>query len=493
MIIPVVVLECALSLALHQSVPSAAKQKDLINILFDEKEVSQIRLSTIFLLGVAKFILTALCCSLPLPSGLFTPVFTIGALTGRLFGQGVTTISAAYFNNAISFSAGEFAVAGAAAFAGGVTRSIATAAIVMELTGQLHLQIPVAICVLASYFVSNRFAPAVYDVLVKEHRLPHLPKLPFTAVEVSVADAMTPADPSLCATREMDITALRALVQRTALMGAHAMVPVVAGAGAGDAAPMQLDGEMQRRHLAEALREIDATVDALERLGGSAALAGALSGLGGKQRRRVSSSYGSVFNEDGVGGMGNDALLEGGGGHGRATPMVLLRRPSFSLVVLEERGAARVAEGDGDGDAAASATAATTAALSAALQPAADAQRRTSLEALVRVAVSFEDESAKHRAAAASVLDSVEPRGSPTSQRSRAPTESGALCFKLQLGTGAPMQLVTRSSLVQAELLFRMLRMRRCYIVTPNGALVGTLSRDDFVRVADKLHEKKHS
>ena len=171
-VIPVVILECALSIGLHRSVPSAAKQKNLINILFDEKQVSQIRLSTIFTLGVSKFILTALCCSLPLPSGLFTPVFTIGALIGRLFGQGVTAISAAYFHHSISFSAGEFAVAGAAAFAGGVTRSIATAAIVMELTGQLHLQIPVAVCVLASYFVSNRFASAVYDVLIKEHGLP---------------------------------------------------------------------------------------------------------------------------------------------------------------------------------------------------------------------------------------------------------------------------------------------------------------------------------
>ena len=191
--------------------------------------------------------------------------------------------------------------------------------------------------------------------------------------------------------------------------------------------------------------------------------------------------------------MRDDVLLDGAEGHSHATPMVLLRRPSFSLVVLEERGAARVAEGDGDAaaSATAAAVAAATAALSAALQPVADAQQRANLEALVRVVISFEDESARHRAAAASVLDSVEPRGDPTSPRSRAPTESGTLRFMLQLGTGAPMQLVTRSSLVQAELLFRMLRMRRCYIVTPNGALVGTLGRDDFVRVADKLHEKK--
>ena len=170
-LVPVVLLECALSLSLHRTVPAAAKQKDLITLLFDEKEVSQIKLPTILVLFCAKFVLTALCCSLPLPSGLFTPVFTVGALSGRLFGQGVTALSS-YYGTSLTFSAGEFAVAGAAAFAGGVTRSIATAAIVMELTGQLHLQIPVAVCVLASYFVSNRFAPAVYDVLVKEHRLP---------------------------------------------------------------------------------------------------------------------------------------------------------------------------------------------------------------------------------------------------------------------------------------------------------------------------------
>ena len=89
-------------------------------------------------------------------------------------------------------------------------------------------------------------------------------------------------------------------------------------------------------------------------------------------------------------------------------------------------------------------------------------------------------------AAAAAALSSEESGGG-----NAADTGGVGLCFKLMVGTGAPMQLVMRTSLVQAELLFRMLRMRRCYVVNPGGVLVGTLTRADFVRVTDALKMAK--
>ena len=52
-------------------------------------------------------------------------------------------------------TAGGYAVVGAAAMAAGVTRTISTAVIVFELTGQLNHMLPVLVAVLAACGVGN--------------------------------------------------------------------------------------------------------------------------------------------------------------------------------------------------------------------------------------------------------------------------------------------------------------------------------------------------
>ena len=266
----------------------------------------------------------------------------------------------------------------------------------------------------------------------------------------------------------MTVSQLRLLVAETGA-AAQTTVPVVAGekSGSAIASPMQLDGEMHRRHLVEALEEIDATVLALaqrdEHYSGTSSSSSSSSSRSAPLIAGGSAAYGSTVRDSA------DA------------PMVLLRRPSFSLVV----------EGCVD-------------------------ESREAIEKAATVQISFEDESARHRLAAARVLNSSSSvpliEGTPRDSILRLDTaaaaaaalsseESGGgnaadtggvgLCFKLMVGTGAPMQLVMRTSLVQAELLFRMLRMRRCYVVNPGGVLVGTLTRADFVRVTDALKMAK--
>ena len=61
---------------------------------------------------------------------------------------------------------------------GGTFRAISTAVIVLELTGDLTLQLPVAVSVVAAYFVANRLSPPLYDVLTKLSAVPHVPELP---------------------------------------------------------------------------------------------------------------------------------------------------------------------------------------------------------------------------------------------------------------------------------------------------------------------------
>ena len=64
------------------------------------------------------------------------------------------------------------AVVAAAAMASGVTRTVSTSVIVLELTGQPHLQIPVTVAVLAAIFVGDKISKSIYDCLLLSQHLP---------------------------------------------------------------------------------------------------------------------------------------------------------------------------------------------------------------------------------------------------------------------------------------------------------------------------------
>ena len=64
-------------------------------------------------------------------------------------------------------TAGGYAVVGAAAMAAGVTRTISTAVIVFELTGQLNHMLPVLVAVLLACGVGNLINNSIYDTMMK--------------------------------------------------------------------------------------------------------------------------------------------------------------------------------------------------------------------------------------------------------------------------------------------------------------------------------------
>lgn len=124
-----------------------------------------------------KFFLAPLAVSLPIPAGVFVPVFVLGAGVGRLGGElmaeafpwddavidlnatGVPCVSDVEYDGIVP---GGYAVVGAAALAGAVTQTISTSVIVFELTGQLHHILPVMICVLIANMICQvRYVPAL--------------------------------------------------------------------------------------------------------------------------------------------------------------------------------------------------------------------------------------------------------------------------------------------------------------------------------------------
>lgn len=104
-------------------------------------------------------------------AGVFGPVFLEGAFLGRLFGD----LMAVIFPN-LGVSPTAYAIVGAAAFASGVTRTISTALIVVELTYRVNLLIPVLLAVLLANFVGRLLSLSVYSVMIQAKDLPQLPR-----------------------------------------------------------------------------------------------------------------------------------------------------------------------------------------------------------------------------------------------------------------------------------------------------------------------------
>ena len=130
--------------------------------------------------ATCKFVFTCLAVGCPISCGVFTPVFLIGAAVGRCYGEVLNHLtpesmqapahhaaasprcSRAHsatgptFHVAPQITAGGYAVVGAAAMAAGVTRTVSTAVIVFELTGQLNHMLPVLVAVLFACAVRDR-------------------------------------------------------------------------------------------------------------------------------------------------------------------------------------------------------------------------------------------------------------------------------------------------------------------------------------------------
>ena len=113
-----------------------------------------------------KFIFTAISITLPIPAGVFGPVFIIGAALGRFVGE---TLGMLFPAIASAHVAGGFAVVGAAAVSGAVTRTVSTSVIVFELTTQLSHMLPVLVAVLLAYAVAqvprNVLCPDLWPML----------------------------------------------------------------------------------------------------------------------------------------------------------------------------------------------------------------------------------------------------------------------------------------------------------------------------------------
>eukprot|EP00744_Colponema_vietnamica_P001770 GILI01002893.1.p1 GENE.GILI01002893.1~~GILI01002893.1.p1 ORF type:complete len:747 (+),score=200.05 GILI01002893.1:79-2319(+) len=119
---------------------------------------------------VTKLVFSCLGISCPIPSGTFIPIFTLGAVFGRLYGEVWTLIAPVG-------APGGYAVAGACGLIAGATHTLSVGVIAFELTGQLNHMLPVLIVVLIAYSVGSSLSLALYDMLLDMKGIPSLPTL----------------------------------------------------------------------------------------------------------------------------------------------------------------------------------------------------------------------------------------------------------------------------------------------------------------------------
>eukprot|EP00300_Choanocystis_sp_HF-7_P012524 c17924_g1_i3.p1 GENE.c17924_g1_i3~~c17924_g1_i3.p1 ORF type:complete len:989 (+),score=232.05 c17924_g1_i3:441-2969(+) len=126
------------------------------------------------ILLVVKTIITLFCNGVSAPTGVFTPVFVLGAAVGRLFGEAMAMRYPNGFDGKTHINAAGYALVGAAALTSGATHAISTAIIVFELTGELRHAIPTLVASMLAISVGRALTPSAYDLVLLLRNLPYL-------------------------------------------------------------------------------------------------------------------------------------------------------------------------------------------------------------------------------------------------------------------------------------------------------------------------------
>jgi len=140
---------------------------------------------SLLLCASIKFVLTLFTFGLKVPGGIFVPSLTIGALYGRAVGFSVQTLHHYYGDNYVfdacrhtttCINPAIYAIVGAAATLGGVTRmTVSLVVIMIEVTNGLQYVLPIMFAVIISKFVADALGDE--SIYIEHIRLNGLPLL----------------------------------------------------------------------------------------------------------------------------------------------------------------------------------------------------------------------------------------------------------------------------------------------------------------------------
>jgi chloride channel 7 len=135
---------------------------------------------SLFVYTIVIFILAVITYGIAVPSGLFVPCILIGCGFGRLFGE---VMKHHVFPDA-NVAAGPYALMGAVAMLGGVSRmTISLTVILMETTQNVQFLLPIMLVLTVSKWVGDFFNISLYDLHVELKCMPFVESTPPTGME----------------------------------------------------------------------------------------------------------------------------------------------------------------------------------------------------------------------------------------------------------------------------------------------------------------------
>ena len=158
---------------------------DTLRQLFKNKSLDDLFVGQSVLLGLiilflARFMITSLSISMPVPVGLFATNIIIGAAFGRLFGEIIQTMG-------IESTVGPngFAIIGGASYVASLTQTFSASIVVMELIDNTQLLIPILMATVLSISLCRLFTVGIYDRLAQVNNLPLFPEIHYTKNETA--------------------------------------------------------------------------------------------------------------------------------------------------------------------------------------------------------------------------------------------------------------------------------------------------------------------
>ncbi|KAK6167989.1 hypothetical protein SNE40_021902 [Patella caerulea] len=176
-----------------------------------------------------KSLITIFTFGIKVPCGLFIPSMAVGAILGRVMGIGVEQLVMAYPNSPLfsnmcqsrqicTVTPGLYAMVGAAAALGGVTRMTVSLVVIMfELTGGLQYIVPMMAAAMTSKWVGDALGrEGIYDAHIALNGYPYLDSKEEFTHQTIAADVMRPRcwryglevrnDPPLCVITQDSMT-----------------------------------------------------------------------------------------------------------------------------------------------------------------------------------------------------------------------------------------------------------------------------------------------
>ena len=177
--------------------------EDAIRHLLSRGTHREFGYAAILCMLVVYFLGAAITAGSAISSGTFVPMLLIGACIGRLVGLVTVNIAAAHGAGSEGappgvflppspwawIDPGAFALIGAGAFMGGVTRmTLALAVIIMEMSNDVRILLPAMVAIMLAKWVADAASHSLYHGLLEVKCVPFLPREPVSDVSLDLLE-----------------------------------------------------------------------------------------------------------------------------------------------------------------------------------------------------------------------------------------------------------------------------------------------------------------